>query len=162
MSKEFIIVIEADNKRAAAAYRKGLEDLELVMPQLMKVAQERDDAAQAAYDAHLAERLEEWHAKAPVLELDGCGTSAQKQRARNEWEYKTLMHGFDKPGSLDWNCGNRRIHVPRLESIRAELKRMADIAEMATGPYRMTEHQVAELIGWESGYRVERLKHEYA
>lgn len=32
MSNQFIIVIEVDNVRAAAAYQKGLEDLNIVWP----------------------------------------------------------------------------------------------------------------------------------
>jgi len=162
MSKEFVIVIEADNKRAQAAYRKGLEDLDLVLPQLLQVAQEQDAQEQASYDVALAAQMEAWHAEAPVLELDSCWLPGQVQRAKRNHEHAMRMHEINKPGRYDSLRSDRnKWRVRSLESVRAELQRNYNIASLATGPYRMTEHQVTELIAWEDGSRVEQLKRAY-
>jgi len=152
VSKEFVIVIEADNKRAAAAYRKGLEDLDLVMPQLLAAAATRDETRNEAH----AKAMEEWHAQAPVLELDSCWLPGKRAAAEERYSWAVLHHNIRKPHNF---AGREQA---ALESVRAELKRMCDIAEAAIGPYRMTEHQVAEMIGWGDGSRVERLKLQYA
>lgn len=152
MSKEFVIVIEADNKRAAAAYRKGLEDLDLVMPQLLAAAATRDEKRNEAH----AKAMEEWHAQAPVLELDGCWLPSKRAAAEDSYRREVVLHNIRQPRNF---AGREQ---SALESVRAELKRMCDIAEAAIGPYRMTEHQVAQMIGWEDGSRVERLKLQYA
>jgi hypothetical protein len=133
---EFVIVIEADNKRAFAAYSKGLDDLDRVMPQLMLVADERDKAATERYEKAKAEY------EAKLLAFRKC----RGVFALHEWPIEP------------WRPALARDY---LESVRRNLVHMRDVAAASMGPYRMTEWQVDAMVGWEDGSEVERLKERY-
>lgn len=161
MSERFIIVIEADNKRAKAAYDKGLADLALVWPQLMTHAGKFDAAEQIKYQKKIAEREAE--------EKAYWAASEKYQKELNEWEKGSFLRGA-KPirplrlfqiGLLPSDFLIRPFSLrENYESIRDSLRRMADIAGAAIGPYRMTEYQVTEMIRWEIGSKIESLMAE--
>ena len=150
----FVIVVEVDNKRAHAAYLKGLADLDLIWPQIHENARKEDEESSKEelklldkYNREMAlfkEKMTEYHQK---LE---------------DWESSVLFRG-QKPSCpiMLPPCRSsyyRQSMESVYESMRSELKRMSDLAGSAIGPYRMTEHQVAEMIGWEDGVQIDRIK----
>lgn len=161
MTDRFIIVIEADNKRAHAAYVNGLTDLDLIWPQIERHSekaykQECERAAKlnvgyeeerarfrADMDAH-QEALEKWEQSSSFF---------RGERPSMPSRYNYLVH-FHRQPYIPSNPLNY------YKSVRAELKRMADLAGAALGPFRMTEQKVAEMIEWEDGSRIERIKAE--
>lgn len=155
--KEFVIVIEADNKRAHAAYLKGLADLDLIWPQLMLHADRVDGQRNAAIEAEDERKRHDLEAYLEALRDHG--------EAVKRWERSVFRGqrptpplrpygiGMSYASYLGMKDGQRRSY----ESIRAELKHMADVAGAATGPFRMTEHQVRRMVAWEDGSRVEEL-----
>lgn len=157
MNKEFVIVIEADNKRAHAAYTKGLADLDLIWAQLMAHAKVVDAASRA---------MKEAEDRAYVSERElYLRQHDEFEKAHERWLNASSLFRGPRPTRpfLPYPMPSfsfHRIDEKRLqyESIRSELKRMADLAGAAIGPYRMTEHQVAEMIGWEDGSRIDRIK----
>lgn len=157
MDTQYVVVLEVDNKRASAAYQKGLSDLVLVWPQLMEHAEKVDSLRRAKYKVQQEERrLRREKREAAIAAYD---------RAVKEWEEKMVFRGprpsypwtaSDYEG-IDWLPSYRR---DSLESIRAELQHMANLAGAAVSPYRMTEHQVRGMVAWEDGSTVEQLKKE--
>jgi hypothetical protein len=162
MATEFIIVVEVDHQRAQAAYRKGMADLDLIWPQLMahaeavdgprneRIRKDRETYLQSheRYMARLAEhseRVEEWE------------RGGMFRGPRPEMDMQLLL---DRPrlayGGFEYPDMQRKAY----ESIRNELKLMADIAGAAISPYRMKESQVRGMIAWEDGSRIERIKNE--
>ncbi len=155
---EFIIVVDVDNKRASAAYIKGLSDLELIWPQILcysckkdKILSESRSQIQDEYDAEMAEyksKTDDYSRRFAAYNNGGFFRGA-----RPPIEY---IHRPRPPAELFTN----RSYCSRYESIRAELKRMADLSGAALGPYRMTEMQVGEMIAWEDGSRIDMIKQE--
>lgn len=144
----FVIVIEACNKRAHAAYTKGLNDLELIWPQIHdysirkdQLIAEEEKKEKATFDALLAKRR---------LESQEI-TRKMSGREDETFRYRPLTSPYEL------NHSESRTH-DYYESLRAELKRMADISGAALGPYRMTETQVVQMIAWEDGSRVDVIK----
>jgi hypothetical protein len=161
MENKFIIVIEADNKRAHAAYTKGLEDLDLLWPQIVEHSTRRDARNQAWYEKELA-IYKEQQVKAEQMQ---AAYDEELKRWRNSM--RMSPRPVEPPELYMARSYYLRMeplkyppHIKYYESIRAELKRMADLAGAALGPYRMTEHQVQEMIAWEDGSRIESIKLE--
>jgi len=153
MSNQFIIVIEVDNVRAAAAYQKGLEDLNIVWPQLMVYADKQDTAKQIEYNAKLLKH--EQKQKVYQDSWDNYYTAVK------EWEEKTIFRG-SRPESPDYYFPIMPPYPPPsvtgyYRSIKIELQDKANLANAATSPYRMTENQVKEMIAWENGERIEEI-----
>lgn len=153
---EFVIVIEADNKRAHAAYLKGLSDLELIWPQVMEYATLVDERRTAEY-----ERESELYRQSFDKHLEEvtryCEEVAKREKAfikgpMPRYPYRSWRLHFAPPMPSS--------KVAYFESIKAELKSMADLSGVATGPYRMTERQVKGMIGWEDGSQIEAIKSE--
>lgn len=151
MMAEFVIVIEADNKRAAAAYKKGLDDLELIWGQVEAACLPIDEKRRKQKEEEDAEHQEkvrlydEAMAKYDAWKSD---KSLFKGAApRLPWYPDRLSLFYFEPSAID-----------QYQSIRAELKRLYTIAEAALGPFRMTEYKVMEMAGWEDGSRIEQIK----
>lgn len=154
----FVIVIEADNRRAHAAYLKGLADLDLIWPQLMAHAAEKDAWTNQRIDEEEAKHKREWdvyHA-----------AQRECEEAYKAWkESSSLFRGpeprwryIPAPMNFCGIYGRRNSQREHYESIRAELKQKANLAGAALGPFRMTEYQVNEMIAWEDGSRIDLLK----
>lgn len=164
MADRFVIVIEADNRRAHAAYLKGLADLDLIWPQLMHAAAERDAVTNAQVDSQ--EEMQKQEDERFWSEIEAY-TSAHE--LRKQWERSPSFFKGPKP-SVPFIPPMPPTRLPsvlrrdmarmRYESIRAELQCMANLAGAALGPYRMTERQVHEMIAWEDGSIIESLKRE--
>lgn len=157
MSKNFVIVIEADNRRALAAYQKGLADLDLIWPQLMDYAARMDEKR----NERIVERRRE---REKILREYWAQFDAHEQAVR-EWERSASFFRGERPRFAAMRpylpsapTESVNAHRRSYESIRAELQKMANVAGAAIGPYRMTEHQVQTMIAWEDGSRVESIK----
>lgn len=156
MSRDFVIVIEADNKRSHAAYLKGLADLELIWPQIVSHATSIDAAEKKILDAEQAQYQQEMAAYEEAY--------AKHKEDQKAWEEHIGFFAKPKPfftqfpPSPPFRSSYLCKAMERYESTRSELKHMADVAGAALGPYRMTEHQVEEMVGWEDGSRIERIK----
>lgn len=181
MSTEFVIVVEVDNKRALAAYTKGLEDLDLVMPQLLAAAQETDrlgveaiqrrkeesDRLFAEREEQLAKRLSNRESKYRDYEtrLRQWRNSCSWMRgAPPEEPAELVMSRLDLGFPPYWPRGEDdfyRYIAPDLEIERNALIKMRNLAGAATAPFRMLESQVHEMIAWEDGTAIERLKKKY-
>lgn len=152
----FVIVIEADNKRAHAAYLKGLEDLEIIWPQLMTFALD--------YDKKQEEKYKEWQEEQEKIDAEHEVAMAEYREKVKAWKssmFRQSIATFPSLPRRPYSPGNFYIpHAAQLnyESIKRELKRMADLAGAAIGPFRMTENQVAEMIAWEDGSKIESMK----
>ena len=150
----YVVVVEVDNKRASAAYQKGLADLELIWPQLMEHAESVDAQRRAEYEKQQEQ-------KCAKLARDEREHEAYR-KARREWEEKTIFRGPAPTYPIrnyDWGIDFPPSYLrDAYESIRAELQHMADLAGAAISAYRMTETQVREMVGWENGSRLEQLK----
>lgn len=154
MSNGFVIVIEADNKRAHAAYLKGMADLERIWPQIESASKQSD-----------ARRMEKYKEEYAAYE------NAEKEDQEEKKRYWENLKEWKNSGS--W-CRGPEPHYPtgsirfppyapssifnEYKSIRDELKHMADVSGAAVGPYRMTEKQVREMVAWEDGSRIELIK----
>lgn len=160
MSERFVVVIEVDNKRALAAYKKGLADLDLLWPQLMEHAQKVDGKRKERYTADIEEYEKD--------EADRKARWERYDRDLKEWTGKAMFRGPrpESPGiyGLSWSTRPYQPSYLRstYEGIREDLKRMTDLAGAAVAPYRMTEYQVKEMVGWEDGSRIEQLKAQMA
>lgn len=160
MSERFVVVIEVNNQRALAAYKRGLVDLDLLWPQLMEHAQAVDDKRKERYNAAVEKHEND--------EADRKARWERYERDLKEWTGKTMFRG-SRPESPDfWGLSwASRPYPPNYlrstyEGIREDLKRIMDLAGAAVAPYRMTEYQVKEMIGWEDGSRIEQLKAQMA
>lgn len=150
---EFVIVIEADNKRAAAAYKKGLNDLELIWGQVEAACFPIDEKRRKQKEEENAEHQEKIRLHDEAME---------KYEA---WENDRSL--FKGPRmyppcypDLDFRFDFFPSGISKYESIRDELKRLHIIANAALGPFRMTEYKVIEMAGWEDGSRIEAIKQE--
>lgn len=159
MKTEFIIVIEADNRRAHAAYLKGLADLDLIWPQLMAYAASIDDPINELIN----KESDEW----TQIQRNKMEEFNSYDEAMAIWrKSKKILRGpapsVPSPASRHYSHGYAFEHKDRMrsayESMRAELKRMADLAGAALGPFRMSEDKVAEMISWEDGSKIEYIK----
>lgn len=151
---EFVIVIEADNKRAAAAYQKGLEDLERIWPQIMAYAEAVDSQTMASYER----KLEEYK-----LEVEeGRKRLERYEEELRAWENGGVFRGarpiYPGIGIYDHPRKPWRLKKDLYESIRADLQHMANVAGAAIGPFRMTEHQVKMMVAWEDGSKIDKIK----
>lgn len=161
MTKEFIIVIEADNKRVHAAYLKGLQDLELIWGQIEVACDAICKASDIEYHRQMeiyAKRVEHYTKIRGEIEEDF--------KAHDAWRNSCSWARGPEPKQRHSFFLNTMPHRPskytdpikRYESIRAELKEMADLAGLAVAPFRMTEHKVKEMLGWEDGSKIEDIK----
>jgi hypothetical protein len=151
---DFIIVIDADNKRALAAYQKGLADIERIWPQIEPYASKKDEESSREYKVK-TDAYEECSRR--NMEVD-----RKYYEALESWE-KTSSWCRGSPPSRPYTEINLPPYRPAsilayYSSIRAELKHMADVAGAALGPFRMTERQVKAMVGWEDGSTIESIK----
>lgn len=147
----FIIVVEVDNKRALAAFSKGLEELNVIWPLIMERARLLEEQDEAELEALLAPWREEEKAALARYEKELAAWRAKKRYMFSLAgeppfppvpTYPTLLPIVP----IRW--GNR------CEKLRKKLQHMVNIAGAATAPYRMTEGQVSEMIAWENGTRI--------
>lgn len=153
MNEKFVIVVEVCNKRALTAYTKGLTELNLIWPQLSVHAAQMDLLADAQHEVWIAWRnrqRDRSRMAARDLEIDSDLPSREPFPIARE----------DVVMKLDGDSYVRNAYIARYKSIYEDLKRMADVAGVALGPFRMTQMHVNELIGWESGSRIQELKDE--
>jgi len=150
---DFVIVVEVDNKRAAAAYQKGLDDLDRIWDQLMLYAEQMDAPLNAVRDAELARLEDDERAFKAYLE------DLKRWRTSSIWssEPEPQMPAMPRMWShFDFYSKDR--YRNSYISVRAELQHLANVAGAAIGPYRMTEHQIREMVGWEDGSRIALMK----
>jgi len=154
MDARYVVVVEVDNKRALAAYTKGLADLALIWPQLVEHAESVDFKRRAEYE----KRQEFKRLKQARRDQD----IAAYEKAMKEWEEKAIFRGpmpvYPSSGygyDIDFPPSYLRSHY---ESIRSELQNMANLAGAAISAYRMTEGRVHEMVAWEDGSKIEKLK----
>jgi hypothetical protein len=155
MNTQYVVVVEVDNKRALAAYQKGLADLDLIWPQLMEHAQKIDAERRKTYEAEQTKkRLER--------EREEAARENYKKQMR-EWEEKKIFRG--EPPRYPWPSyeGLSDYFPPSYlrdsyVSARMELQNMANLAGAAIAPFRMTEGQVHRMVEWENGNAIERMK----
>ena len=150
----FVIVVEVDNKRAHAAYLKGLAGLDLIWPQIHESARKEDEES----NKEELKQLDKYNREMEIFKEN----MAEYQKKLAEWESLVLFRG-QRPSCPIMLPPCRSSHYRQsmasvYKSMRSELKRMADLAGAAIGPYRMTEHQVAEMVGWEDGTKIGRIK----
>lgn len=151
---DFIIVVEVCNKRALAAYTKGLESLNLIWPQLAVHAARMDLKADEQYrilDAHVKKVQAEARLRSRDLDYDLPRHREPSPIVREDRVMKFRGSEYIQ-----------NAYIARYKSIYDDLKHMADVAGVALGPYRITGAQVSEMIGWESGTRIQELKAECA
>jgi hypothetical protein len=161
MAAEFIIVVEVDHLRAQSAYRKGMDELNLIWPQLMVYAESVDGPRNERVRKGREDYEEQMNRYFQRMD--------EHNKRVNEWERGGMFRGprpsmdidmmFDRP-RLPYSFDRIDMKRSSYESVRKELKRKADIANAAVSPYRMTESQVHEMVAWEDGSRIERLKNE--
>jgi hypothetical protein len=150
----FVIVVEVDNKRAHAAYLKGLADLDLIWPQIHDRARKEDEES----SKEELKQLDKYNREMALFKEK----MAEYHQKLEDWGSSVLFRG-PKPSCpiMLPPCRSsyyRQSMESVYESMRSELKRMADLAGAAIGPYRMTEHQVSEMVGWEDGTQIGRIK----
>jgi hypothetical protein len=155
----YVIVI-VDNKRALAAYQKGMDDLDLIWPQIEAYCKEVDEPVQKQFEAEMK----------ALHEINVAHTKEVE-------EYRRLMKIYEQQSSRTFLPFDRKPikptypHYPvlrtpdlpflwmkRFKSIRAELKHMHGLAGAAITPYRMTETRVNEMIRWEDGSEIDEIK----
>jgi len=166
MIPQYHIIIEVDNKRALAAYTRGLEHLDAAWPRLMEVAQAEDAEHVAAQ-----ERIKD---------------AAQKAAEEREREYQKKLGEYleEKVEYLKWERGSKWFRGPppvvpempfrcspsflppirtRWSSVslrkltRAGLVSKRNMAAVAIGPFSMSEQDANAMVRWESGEIVEQM-----
>lgn len=151
MTDRFVIVVEVDNKRALAAFSKGLEELNVIWPLVMERARNRDEERQAKY----LEEMARWEAAEHEIRASYF-KAMDEWRARHSGFFGSIgrepqpeprLNGV-RPLKPDFNL------VHHCQNLRNKLEHMVNIAGAATAPYRMTEAQVSEMIAWENGTRI--------
>lgn len=160
----YTIVIDVDNFRAERAYKKGLDELEEIWPQIEIYCQKKEDAIKPLQEAIRQENKAEWERWQKKDE--------EKREQRRKWKaWKESTDWFKGP---EPERGDRFVLPPldtpvptdyareRYEGIHARLKRMYTIANAAIGCYRMTEEDVMEMAGWEDGSRIAKILKEIA
>ncbi len=162
MSDKFIIVIEADNKRAHAAYLKGLKDLEVIWPQIVAFCEEEHAENLAQY----AEQQKIRDKKYTQLKQ----ISDEYERQLTHWQNSSTWCRGPRPigpypcSIMDdiwaYFYASPTNNISKYLSIRAELQDMANLAGCAISSFRMTEYKVKEMIKWEDGSRIEEIKQE--
>lgn len=150
---EFVIVVEVDNKRARAAYAKGMADLDLIWPQLMASAERIDDVRRTAAEERKAKRKAE--AEKYKREVAEWENACSWLRGEKPSMPLSLYYGQYPADYFDWHHTTQR---QVYESIRDELRQKFNLADCATQAFRMTEDQVTEMVKWENGTRIDALK----
>lgn len=160
---EYIIVVDVDNVRAAKAYRKGYEDLLRLWPQIeamnaVKAAESRKEWE--ADEALRLKRREEYNAALAEYHLASKAYEAwtPKLFGSERPPYPCRPYNLDLFYVPSYTNSNHDRFLRLYESIRRDLKHMMDVAEAATGPFRMTEHQITEMVRWEDGTRIDWVK----
>lgn len=183
-SSGFVIVIDVDNVRAREAYKKGLRDLDLAMPELIGYAEKQDAAQLAVIEAHRAEYKA---AEAEKNKKFQAYLDYKEALGRYEQEYREwLAAGHDsfwgsskvpkpvKPAEVSlpslssssfYTYERSLISLPaeyetavwRYKQVRVALKEKLDLANAALGPFRMTEHDVRSMVSWEDGSEVAKI-----
>ena len=156
--KEHVIVIEVDNKRAAAAYQKGLEELDLIWGQLeawavgMKKKQEEDYEKKLAEWDRKKERLDAKEKEVWVRRWWSFGLKIYDADASlwNATKDNYLAHIWPDPSFID--------HVKEINSLRQELVDMKTLSQVAIAPLRITKQKVKEMVAWENGERIDLIK----
>lgn len=179
-SSAFVIVIDVDNVRAREAYKKGLGDLDLAMPELIGYA-EKQDATQLAIIQARRDEVEAVEAelnKKYQAYLEYKTALSKYEQEYREW----LAAGHDsfwggskvpkpvKPITVElpetrYYSPLRKPSLPaeyetavwRYKQARVALKEKLDLAEAALGPFRMTEHDVRSMVAWEDGSEVAKM-----
>jgi hypothetical protein len=166
MGMTYIIVVDVDNVRAAKAFRKGYEDILRLWPQI---------EAKNAVKAKASRAMVAEHQKAidrAQAEHDAAHEEYRLAlKAHEEWTGSFLSKGSrpELPAypSQSWWLNHLRMHRPsnnhdwfleKYESIKADVKHMMNVAEAATGPYRMTEHQIARMVAWEDDSKIDAIR----
>lgn len=148
----FIIVVEVDNKRALAAFRKGLEELNVIWPLVMERARKID-----------ADRSENYRRRLERFEVHKTKLDAIYEENMKAWNSRTLFsRGLTMPPPPPPICRlsdpeplNENAHY--WDSVRKNLEHMVNVAGAATAPYRMTEWQVEKMIAWEDGSEIAQI-----
>lgn len=165
MTRQYPIIIEVDNKRALAAYTRGLEHLDAAWPRLMEVSQAEDarhaeqmaaiDAAQKkayeeqkqAYERAIGEYLEQ-----QVHYIKWENTPAYRRGACPPKPCRPF------PPMPPWPSISKRPSSVALRELgRSGLVSKRNMAAAANGPFNMSEQDANAMIRWESGEIVEQM-----
>jgi hypothetical protein len=163
LNDKFIIVIEADNKRAHAAYLKGLEDLERIWPQIVEWAAITDEASEkrykqkdeeeAAEQARCQAAVDSYKDQMKTYNSSIFGGKAPDRPYLEEARLDSEFRLYKKLSKM-----HRTSALETYVSTREDLQHMANVAGAAIGPFRMTEYQVKAMVSWEDGSTIDKIK----
>lgn len=142
MNNVYVIVIDVDNVRATAAFKKGMEDLDRLWGQLVVYCANKQAIAKEKYDKEKLKYDVDYEAY--QLEM----------KAYRDWSY-SMKGSVPNLPMFPYVPPTPRHPIRGYESVKAQLEHMYNVASSAIGPYRMTEHQVEEMIGWENGKTID-------
>lgn len=150
----FVIVVEVDHLRARAAYSKGLQDLEQIWPAVMEYAAKTDDFARQKKEEQKKREAEEdaKYNAAFAQYLDNL-KAWESSFIKGRYPMAPFNPAIYRPYGL-WEVNTASSY----QSIKTSLTTKLNLAEAAQGPFKMTEYDVAEMIGWENGTRIDGIK----
>ena len=165
MIPHYPIIIEVDNKRALAAYTRGLEHLDAAWPRLIEMAKAEDakHAAQvAAIDAAKKKAYEEQKEEYER----SFGLYMEQQERFLKWEYTPAYRRGARPPTpcrpyppmpLWPTISTRPSIVDLREAARERLISKRNMAAAANAPFQMSEFDANAMVRWESGEIVEQM-----
>ena len=165
MIPQYPIIIEVDNKRALAAYTRGLEHLDAAWPRLMEVAQ-AEDARHAEQMAAINAAQKQAYEEQKQAYERAFGEYLEQQVHYLKWENTPAYRRGARPPTPcrpyppmpPWPAISKRYSSVGLrEGARERLIRKRNMAAAANAPFRMSEHDADAMVRWESGEMVERM-----
>lgn len=163
----YIIVVEVDNKRAYNAYKKGMEDLELIWGQIVYHCQKVDEKKQTDYEEKrkiYEESVKKIDNEHKIKYDKYCQDIVKYENNKNRVFGKLPQPEYVSSFSDSWNLDipeNPLLFGSTLDyftSIKKELKNKLDLSSVAISPFKMTEHEVHQMIEWEEGNKIQGIK----
>ena len=165
MQQPFIVVIEVDNVRAAQAYAKGVANLEAAMPEILFHAERYDtirhnEAVEAS--AKKQKAMDEYFRL--MEEHDEAEEAHAKWRKASAWSRGEEPVRTTRPSHpyVLYNLYDRhdRLYTSAANNYKSQLDRLKDranLAVLAVSSFRMTEHDVKQMLAFEDGSAVVNL-----
>lgn len=167
---EFVVIVEIDNKRALAAFQKGLDDLDALWPAIEASCKSHDDAVeeverkkQEFFDENLPRfrELQKQYIKANEDHLarwkkwdeGGVFCGAEPKAPRKPKELIELQAVLFPPYPVTYPK-----MIEDFRQRREDLKVLRNLASAATAPYKVKEEVALAMIGWESGEKIDAIK----
>lgn len=169
----YVIVVQVDHVRAQKAYAKGLSDFDLAAPEIIALAEARDQWQKERYERAMAIHKEVYDDYKVKFEAEKVKIEEWRAsiRAREEWEssgkWRNIPRVLPQPipkfsmgyappapsrGNWPQNCAARH------RDIRQGLVNKLSLAGAAMQPFNMTEHDVMFMVSLEDGSYVAKLK----